>query len=133
MIIYGVAILATCSIAGLVVGELLGWLCGVKANVGGVGFSMLLLIAVTHWLKPDSKSGSTTVNGILFWSAMYVPIVVAMTATQNVSGAIQEGLVAVAAGGLAVFAGFVLVRFLGKSVPAELTSPGDSKQHEVGP
>lgn len=37
MIIYGVALLSACLIAGLYVGELLGSLIGVQANVGGVG------------------------------------------------------------------------------------------------
>ncbi|MCH8074122.1 MAG: malonate transporter subunit MadL [Proteobacteria bacterium] len=35
MIIYGVALLSACLVVGLYVGEVLGSLIGVKANVGG--------------------------------------------------------------------------------------------------
>jgi malonate transporter MadL subunit len=40
MIIYGVALLSACLLAGVFVGDLLGKLIGVEANVGGVGFAM---------------------------------------------------------------------------------------------
>ena len=46
MIIYGVAFLALCTLAGLFVGELLGQWMGIPANVGGVGIAMLLLIGL---------------------------------------------------------------------------------------
>lgn len=77
MIIYGVALLAFCFLTGNYIGDILGALLGVKANVGGVGFAMLLLIILTNkgidagWLD---KKGQ---EGIAFWSAMYIPIVVA--------------------------------------------------------
>jgi malonate transporter MadL subunit len=51
MVIYGVALLALCLLAGLFTGELLGQLIGVEANVGGVGIAMLLLILVGDWLR----------------------------------------------------------------------------------
>ena len=44
MVIYGVGLLAACMLAGVILGDLLGQLIGVKANVGGVGIAMLLLI-----------------------------------------------------------------------------------------
>ena len=44
MVIYGVALLSICTLIGMFAGDLLGQLIGVKANVGGVGFAMLLLI-----------------------------------------------------------------------------------------
>lgn len=44
MIIYGVALLAFCFLTGNYIGDILGALLGVKANVGGVGFAMLLLL-----------------------------------------------------------------------------------------
>ena len=37
MIVYGVGILAFCMLTGMFVGDLLGQIIGVKANVGGVG------------------------------------------------------------------------------------------------
>ncbi len=50
MIIYGVALLSLCTLAGLFIGEILGVLLGVPANVGGVGIAMLLLIFVGSYL-----------------------------------------------------------------------------------
>ena len=46
MVIYGVAILALCTVVGAVLGDLLGIAIGVKANVGGVGIAMVLLVAI---------------------------------------------------------------------------------------
>ena len=40
MIIYGVALLSICTLTGLFIGDLLGQLMGVPANVGGVGIAM---------------------------------------------------------------------------------------------
>jgi malonate transporter MadL subunit len=42
MIIFGVALLSICMLIGVIVGDALGGLMGVEANVGGVGVSMLL-------------------------------------------------------------------------------------------
>ena len=58
-----------------------------KTNVGGVGIAMLLLIMTRlylhrrGWLSPISESG------VHFWGALYIPVVVAMAATQNVGPA----------------------------------------------
>lgn len=109
MIIYGVAILSACMLAGAFVGDLLGKLIGVQANVGGVGFAMLLLIFVTDWLRRRHKLCEITQKGIGFWSAMYIPIVVAMAAQQNVVAALSGGPVAILAGILAVAACVALV------------------------
>ena len=49
MVIYGVALLAGCYMAGNVIGDILGALLGVKANIGGVGFAMLFLIIISAW------------------------------------------------------------------------------------
>ncbi|MEX0618042.1 MAG: malonate transporter subunit MadL, partial [Pseudohongiellaceae bacterium] len=82
MIIYGVALLSACLVLGLAAGELLGVLLGVEANVGGVGIAMMLLIAACSIpaLRPLSEGVSG--EGVKFWSAMYIPIVVAMAARQ---------------------------------------------------
>lgn len=107
MIIYGVALLAFCFLTGNYIGDILGALLGVKANVGGVGFAMLLLIILTNkgidagWLD---KKGQ---EGIAFWSAMYIPIVVAMSS-------IQDGTIAVLGGVLGVALGFVFIPILRK-------------------
>ncbi len=51
MIIYGVAFLAFCTLVGIFIGEVLGKLIGVPANVGGVGIAMLLLIGLGSYLS----------------------------------------------------------------------------------
>ncbi len=113
MVIYGVAMLAACVVVGLVVGEVLGWLMGVPANVGGVGIAMLLLILLTDQLRTRGSLPPASEQGIAFWGAVYIPIVVAMAASQDVAGAIHGGLVALLAGGLAVVACFGMVALLG--------------------
>ena len=47
MVIYGVALLAGCMMAGLVIGDLLGEMLSIDSNLGGVGIAMLLLIFIT--------------------------------------------------------------------------------------
>lgn len=114
MIIYGVALLAFSYLAGVYLGDILGALLGVKANVGGVGFAMLFLIILstkgidTGWLD---KKGQ---EGIAFWSAMYIPIVVAMSSIQDVVAALSGGTVAVLGGILGVVLGFVFIPILKK-------------------
>jgi len=44
MIIYGVALLSTCLVIGMLIGQALGAALGIDANVGGVGIAMLLLV-----------------------------------------------------------------------------------------
>ncbi|MCP1291923.1 MULTISPECIES: malonate transporter subunit MadL [unclassified Chromobacterium] len=112
MVIYGTALLAACVLCGLLLGDALGWLIGVKANVGGVGFAMLLLIASSEWLRGRGALTAPTQQGIAFWSAIYIPVVVAMAALQNVAAALRGGLAAVLAGGLAVLACGVLIPLL---------------------
>ncbi|EWY42222.1 malonate transporter [Skermanella stibiiresistens SB22] len=109
MVIYGVALLSICMLAGMVIGELLGMAIGVKANVGGVGIAMLLLILASDRLKKDFRLDEWSQQGIGFWSAIYIPIVVAMAAQQNVVAALKGGPAAVLAGTLAVIASFALV------------------------
>ncbi len=114
MAIYGVALLAICYLAGLCIGDILGPLLGVKANVGGVGFAMLFLIlSSTHGLKHGWLDKKTE-SGLTFWSAMYIPIVVAMAASQDVAAAIGAGPLAILGGLLAVILGFALIPILVK-------------------
>lgn len=121
MAIMGVALLAACMLAGLIIGEVLGVLVGVRVNVGGVGIAMILLIFLSEWLDQRKLLSPPTQRGIEFWSAIYVPIVVAMSAQQNVAGAISEGPAALLAGALAVGIGFALVPLLaGKPEPSEI-------------
>jgi malonate transporter MadL subunit len=115
MVIYGVALLASCMLAGVFLGELLGRLIGVHANVGGVGIAMLLLLVLSNLSSHRFRLGPITQSGIQFWSAMYIPIVVAMAARQNVVAAVSGGWVAIVAGTGAVAAGLVLVPLLARA------------------
>lgn len=98
MVIYGVGLLALCFLAGQFAGESLGVLLGIEANVGGVGFSMILLMLSTDWLQKRGFLPVHTEQGILFWSLMYIPIIIAMSATQNVFAAFSQGFMALLAG-----------------------------------
>ena len=76
---------------GIWIGELLGKLIGIPANVGGVGIAMLLLIGLGSYLNKSGWLKGKTEQGVEFWSAIYIPIVVAMAAQQNVYGALRAG------------------------------------------
>ena len=109
MVIYGIALLGICTLLGLFVGELLGSLFGIDANVGGIGIAMLLLMCCTSFLKERLEIGDISEKGITFWSMIYIPIVVAMAAKQNVVGAIDGGFMALLAGLLVVAVSFIFV------------------------
>lgn len=114
MTIYGTGLLSLCLLIGLIVGRLIGAALGVDADIGGVGIAMLLLISGCDalqrrgWLKPQTEAGVT------FWGQMYVPIVVAVAASQNVIGALSGGVMAAVAGLTAVAISFVLVGILAR-------------------
>ena len=112
MIIYGVALLSLCTLAGIFVGEVLGRLIGVPANVGGVGIAMLLLIFFSSWISNRGTGlKPKTEQGVEFWSAIYIPIVVAL----------HSGPMAILAGLTAVGIAFALVPVLdrlGRKKPA---------------
>ena len=112
MVIYGVALLSFCMLAGVFVGDVLGELIGVQANVGGVGFAMLLLIVLSNLSSRRFKLKPMTESGIGFWSAMYIPIVVAMAARQDVIAALSSGWMAIIAGVAAVAASFAMIPVL---------------------
>lgn len=112
MIVYGVALLAFCLLIGRILGDLIGVLVGIEANVGGVGVAMLLLLILTNLPATKSKLKLPTEQGIYFWSAMYIPIVVAMAAKQNVIAALSSGWLAIVAGLAAVIVSFVMVPIL---------------------
>ena len=114
MIVYGVALLSACMLIGQIAGDALGVLIGVKANVGGVGISMLLLILLSERFKKELNLESASGKGIGFWSAMYIPVVVAMAAQQNVLAALSGGAVAIVAGSGAVILSFALIPLINK-------------------
>jgi malonate transporter MadL subunit len=122
MIVYGVALLSVCLILGMLVGELLGAALGVDANVGGVGIAMLFLVLASNSDKFKAMIDGASGSGIRFWSAMYIPIVVAMAARQNVVAAFEGGMLAVVAGVAAVIVSFALVPVISKIGNSETSS-----------
>ena len=120
MTVFGVALLAICTLVGVFIGDLLGVALGVKANVGGVGIAMMLLIAARVWLVRRGLLSHGVKLGIEFWATMYIPIVVAMAAQQNVVAAVRGGpIVLVAAVGAVAlcFACVALISRFGRPRP----------------
>lgn len=97
MTIFGVALLAVCTLLGAWLGDLLGMALHVKSNVGGVGIAMILLILARVWLQRRGALSHPMKLGVEFWASLYIPIVVAMASTQNVAGAVKGGPVVVTA------------------------------------
>jgi len=114
LVIYGVSLLAGSMLAGLFLGDLLGAVLGVQANVGGVGLAMVILILASDGLRRRGRLTPLTEQGVLFWSAIYIPVVVAMAAKQNVIAAVKEGPAAILAGVGAVVLSFLLVPLLSR-------------------
>ncbi len=110
--IYGVAILAGCFLVGTIVGEFIGILMGVDSNVGGVGIAMLLLIIIVDKLIKSGKISKPALDGLSFWNQMYIPVVIAMAASQNVLGALTGGPLAIVAGIAVVLISWVCVPLL---------------------
>jgi malonate transporter MadL subunit len=95
MIIYGTALLAACHLLGIFLGDLLGKAMGVHTNVGGVGIAMLLLIFARLYMQKKGLLPKLTEIGVEYWGALYIPVVVAMAAQQDVVAALRGGPVAV--------------------------------------
>ena len=112
MVIYGVALLSFCMLVGMFAGELIGEAIGVQANVGGVGIAMILLLLLSNLDRRKPAFNPITEKGIGFWSAMYIPIVVAMAARQDVFSALSGGWMAIIAGVGAVAASFAVIPVL---------------------
>lgn len=128
MIVYGVALLSVCLVLGMLIGEVLGVALNVEANVGGVGIAMLFLVYASNSDRFKSFTEGVSGTGIKFWSAMYIPIVVAMAARQNVAAATEGGLLALAAGVAAVIVSFALVPVLSKIGKNNAPSPDTSEE-----
>lgn len=122
MTIYGVALLAACTLLGVFLGEALGAALHVKANVGGVGIAMMLLIAARLWVGRKGGMSHGFKLGVEFWALMYIPIVVAMAATQNVAAAAEGGPMVLLAGATVVAVCFGLVALLGKLMKPKVPS-----------
>jgi len=116
MNIYGVSLLAFCFLFGKIIGTYLGSFIGLSGDVGGVGFSMFILVYINSYLKKKNINTSKSENGIIFWSTMYIPIVIAMSASQNVKASLTGGVLAVMVGVTVTFFAFILVPILSKRV-----------------
>jgi len=124
MTIYGVALLAICTLAGVILGDMLGVLLGVKSNVGGVGIAMLLLICARLWMQKRSGGMSKEFEmGVGFWGAMYIPVVVAMAAQQNVVTALRGGPVAILAAAASVVVCGCVIAFISRFNKGEPLPP----------
>ncbi|MCH7672844.1 MAG: malonate transporter subunit MadL [Proteobacteria bacterium] len=132
MIVYGVALLSVCLVLGMLFGEALGVLLNVEANVGGVGIAMLFLVFASNSDKFKALTEGVSGTGIKFWSAMYIPIVVAMAARQNVAAATEGGLLALSAGVAAVIVSFALVPVFSKLGKDDSPAPDTSEEQEAG-
>ncbi len=126
MVIYGVTFLGACYIIGQLIGDYLAKLLGVQANVGGVGFAMLLLILCHDFLHKRHFFPAESEKGVLFWSQMYIPVIVAMSATQNAALAINSGLLALLAGIIQVLMCFACIPLLSKLSNKNLSADGHS-------
>ncbi|MDX8122423.1 malonate transporter subunit MadL [Janthinobacterium sp. GMG2] len=123
MIIYGTALLALCHLLGIFLGDLLGQLMGVKTNVGGVGIAMLLLICARLYMQRRGWLPQMTERGVEYWGAMYIPVVVAMAAQQDVVAALRGGPVAVlAAIGSVIVCGAVISAINRMESPAAIAA-----------
>lgn len=127
MIIYGTALLAVCHLLGIFLGDLLGTLLGAKTNVGGVGIAMILLICARLYMHKRGLMPEHTEMGVAFWGAMYIPVVVAMAASQNVVAALRGGPVALLAAFASVAACACCIALLNRSErPAPATAGADA-------
>lgn len=131
MAIYGTGLLSICLLVGLIVGHLLGKLIGVDANVGGVGIAMLLLILICDRLQRSGHLRPPTEQGIAFWSLIYIPIVVAMAASQNVLAAVGAGTVAIVAGVVVVVVSFAMVPVISRLGQADSAPPRSASEDQA--
>ena len=111
---YALVTLALCMLLGKYIGTLLGTAVGIGADVGGVGFAILLLLFVTNCKKFTFTQKPEFTQGMNFWKKMYIPVVVAMAASQNVYRMLNSGMVALIGGAAAVAFPFLLLYLLHK-------------------
>ena len=128
--IYGVALLAGCMFAGSFLGNLLGLLTGLNSDIGGVGFSMLLLLLATNSKKINKILPVGYTKGIDFWKEMFIPVIIAMSASQNVVSAIDGGILALVAGIGTVVVMLMLIPVFNKFT-SKTVKPEDKEEIEA--
>jgi malonate transporter MadL subunit len=82
---------------------------GAPRLIGGVGIAMILLILSAERMRKAGLLPEPTQSGIIFWSSVYIPVVVAMAASQNVRAGVSGGPAAITAGVAATAVCFALV------------------------
>lgn len=112
--IYSLVTLALCMLLGKYMGTLLGELVGIGSDVGGVGFAILLLLFVGNSKLFPFARKKDFIDGMNFWKKMYIPVVVAMAASQNVYRMLTSGMVAIVSGAASVAFPFLLLYLLHK-------------------
>lgn len=123
--IYGVALLSGCTLIGSFIGNLLGLLTGLNSDIGGVGFAMILLLIVTNSKKMNKILPDGYLKGLEFWKEMFIPVIIAMSASQNVISALDGGVLALTAG-----VGVVVVMLMLIPVFNKFTSKKDKEDAE---
>ena len=76
---------------------------------------MILLICALLWMHKRGLMPAQTEMGVGFWGAMYIPVVVAMAAQQNVVSALRGGPVALMAAFGSVLVCAVCVNLINRS------------------
>lgn len=127
--IYGVAILAGCMFVGSFIGNILGLLTGINSDIGGVGFAMLLLLLITNSKAINKVLPKGYEKGIEFWKAMFIPVIIAMSASQNVYSALSGGWLALIAGIAVVLVAFLLLVLL-NTLGEKLEGKNNGKEAE---
>ena len=126
IMIYGVALLSGCMLVGSFIGNLLGLLTGLNSDIGGVGFAMILLLVLTNSKKVNKILPATYTKGIDFWKEMFIPVIIAMSASQNVVSALDGGVLA-----LVVGVGVVIVMLLLIPIFNKFTSKTAQNEEEA--
>ena len=106
--------LAVCMLLGKYIGTCFGTLVGIHADVGGVGFAILLLLFVSNSRLFPFARKPEFIQGMQFWKKLYIPVVVAMAASQNVYRMLNSGMVAIVGGAASVAFPFLLLYILHK-------------------
>ena len=108
--------LSLCYFAGLFVGEVMGRFVGLNANVGGVGFAMLFLLLLCSYSETvkNSLRNVRLCSGLKFWQNMYIPVVIAMSASQDVVKAVRSGWLAILCGVTLTVLSLCLIPFVSR-------------------
>ena len=128
--IYGVALLAGCAFVGSFIGNLLGLWTGLNSDIGGVGFAMVLLLILTNSKAVNKILPEGYTKGINFWKEMFIPVIIAMSASQNVVSALDGGVLALVLGVGIVVIMLLLIPVFNAFSPKE-TEDEANKEAEV--